>query len=116
MNTPSDSPSSPRELLKNSSQLVAVGALAGIALPHVHAAGSDQVNVALIGCGGRGGGDRSAGKLIAHRAFENAEFGEIARKRCLSGFNAIAGKQLGELVLAVDLAGGDQGANGGVAA
>lgn len=59
MNTPSDSPSSPRELLKNSGQLVAVGALAGIALPHVHAAGSDQVNVALIGCGGRGGGAAS---------------------------------------------------------
>ncbi len=59
MNTPSDSPSSPRELLKNSGPLVAVGALAGIALPHVHAAGSDQVNVALIGCGGRGGGAAS---------------------------------------------------------
>lgn len=42
-----------------SGQLATAGTLAGIALPHVHAAGSDQVNVALIGCGGRGGGAAS---------------------------------------------------------
>ncbi|MBM3877795.1 MAG: twin-arginine translocation signal domain-containing protein, partial [Verrucomicrobia bacterium] len=52
-------PPSRREFLKQSGQLAAAGTLAGIALPHVHAAGSDQVNVALIGCGGRGGGAAS---------------------------------------------------------
>ena len=31
-------------------------ALAGVALPRVHAAGSDAIQVALIGCGGRGTG------------------------------------------------------------
>jgi predicted dehydrogenase len=30
--------------------------LAGVAIPAVHAAGSDQIQIALIGCGGRGGG------------------------------------------------------------
>ena len=30
--------------------------LSGRSVPRVHAAGSDQINVALIGCGGRGGG------------------------------------------------------------
>jgi predicted dehydrogenase len=30
--------------------------LSGKSVPRVHAAGSDQINVALIGCGGRGGG------------------------------------------------------------
>lgn len=34
----------------------ATAALAGVALPHVHAQGSDQIKIALIGCGGRGGG------------------------------------------------------------
>lgn len=30
--------------------------LSGRAVPHVHAAGSDEIHLALIGCGGRGGG------------------------------------------------------------
>jgi predicted dehydrogenase len=33
-----------------------VSALAGIALPHVHAASSDVIQLALVGCGGRGTG------------------------------------------------------------
>ncbi len=45
-----------REFLKTTGSVAAVSALAGVALPHVHAQGSDQINVALIGCGGRGGG------------------------------------------------------------
>ncbi|MBI3877315.1 MAG: Gfo/Idh/MocA family oxidoreductase [Verrucomicrobia bacterium] len=56
MSTPPIPPLSRGPLLKNSGQLVEAGTLAGVALPHVHAAGSDQVSVALIGCGGRGGG------------------------------------------------------------
>jgi predicted dehydrogenase len=56
MTTPLNSSSSRRDFLKHSGQLAAAGALAGVALPHVHAVGSDQINVALIGCGGRGTG------------------------------------------------------------
>lgn len=49
-------PASRREFLKNTSRLAAASALAGIAIPYVHAAGSDVIKVALIGCGGRGTG------------------------------------------------------------
>ncbi|PAW82380.1 MAG: streptomycin biosynthesis protein StrI [Pedosphaera sp. Tous-C6FEB] len=59
MNTPQFPSASHRELPTGSGTLAAAGALAGVALPHVHAAGSDQVSVALIGCGGRGGGAAS---------------------------------------------------------
>jgi predicted dehydrogenase len=45
-----------REFLKTTGRLAAVSALAGTTLPHVHAAGSDLIQVALIGCGGRGSG------------------------------------------------------------
>ncbi len=45
-----------REFLKTTGRFAAVSALAGAALPHVHAAGSDLIQVALIGCGGRGSG------------------------------------------------------------
>src|SRR5512137_749407 len=45
-----------REFLKTSGRLAAATALAGVAIPHVHAAGGDTLQVALIGCGGRGTG------------------------------------------------------------
>ncbi len=35
---------------------MAKSALAGVALPHVHAAENNTIQVALIGCGGRGTG------------------------------------------------------------
>ena len=45
-----------REFLKNTGRFAAASALAGAAIPYVHAAGSDMIQVALIGCGGRGTG------------------------------------------------------------
>ena len=46
-----------RDLLKNTGRFAAASALAGIALPQfVHAAGSDAIQLALVGCGGRGTG------------------------------------------------------------
>ena len=47
MNTPSR-----RTFLKTTG----AAALANIAIPHVHAAHSDELKIALIGCGGRGTG------------------------------------------------------------
>jgi predicted dehydrogenase len=48
-----------REFIKTTGRIAAASALAGVALPSVHAAGSDLVQVALIGCGGRGTGAAS---------------------------------------------------------
>lgn len=45
-----------RELLQNSGRIAATGALAGIAIPHVHGSSDDAIQLALVGCGGRGGG------------------------------------------------------------
>jgi predicted dehydrogenase len=44
-----------REALKTTTALTA-SAFAGMVLPSVHAAGTDVINLALIGCGGRGTG------------------------------------------------------------
>src|ERR1043165_2485234 len=52
-------PTSRREFLKNTGRIAAVSALAGAAIPYVHAASSDLIQVALIGCGGRGTGAAS---------------------------------------------------------
>lgn len=45
-----------REFIKSTGKFAAASALAGVALPNVHAAGSDVIQLALVGCGGRGTG------------------------------------------------------------
>jgi predicted dehydrogenase len=45
-----------REFIKSTGTVAAASALAGVALPHVHAANNDLIQVALVGCGGRGTG------------------------------------------------------------
>jgi predicted dehydrogenase len=45
-----------RELIKTTGQVAAVSALAGVALPQVHAGESNTIQIALVGCGGRGTG------------------------------------------------------------
>ena len=45
-----------RKFFETAGKLAAVSALANVAIPAVRAAGSDQIQIALIGCGGRGGG------------------------------------------------------------
>jgi predicted dehydrogenase len=51
-------PSNPsrRDLLKSAGTVAAASALAGVALPAVHAQGSNAIQFALVGCGGRGTG------------------------------------------------------------
>lgn len=49
-------PPSRRKFLTNASRTAGASALAGVALPHVHAAENNTIHVALVGCGGRGTG------------------------------------------------------------
>ena len=57
-----------RDFIKTTGQFAAASALAGLALPHVHAAEDNTIRLALIGCGGRGNGAvanaMSAGGLV----------------------------------------------------
>src|SRR6266478_713024 len=54
MNESSNSLSTRRQFIKTTGRMAAASALAGVAIPHVHAAGSDMIHVALVGAGGRG--------------------------------------------------------------
>src|SRR5687768_16116375 len=56
MNPDEIKPTSRRQFLKTTGGVAAASALSGVAIPAVHAAGSDMVQVALVGCGGRGSG------------------------------------------------------------
>src|SRR5512136_2399541 len=45
-----------REFIKNTVRIAAASALAGVAIPRVFAAEDNTIQLALIGCGGRGSG------------------------------------------------------------
>lgn len=73
-----------REFLKRTARLAAASALAGVAIPHVHAGEDNTIRLALIGCGGRGSGAvanaMSAGGLVMSNEYrasdeENAKSG-----------------------------------------
>jgi predicted dehydrogenase len=68
MNNIQEHRTSRREFIKTAGKITAASALAGVALPHVHAAGNDTIQLALVGCGGRGSGAvanaMSAGGLV----------------------------------------------------
>lgn len=66
MNASLTSPTSRRDFLKATGRFTADSTLAGTALPLVHAAGGDTLQVALIGCGGRGTG--AAANALATRS------------------------------------------------
>jgi predicted dehydrogenase len=53
---PANRYSSRREFLKNTGRVATASALAGVVIPHVYAAENNTIQLALIGCGGRGSG------------------------------------------------------------
>jgi predicted dehydrogenase len=53
--TPKSGPSR-RDVLKTSGKVVAASALAGLVTPQIYAGSSDTIQLALVGCGGRGTG------------------------------------------------------------
>lgn len=61
----STSTTSRRDFLKSTGTIATAGALAGVTLPHVHAASDNTIRVALIGAGGRGTG--AAGNALSAR-------------------------------------------------
>ena len=56
MNDPTKAQTTRREFIKTTGKFAAASTLANVAIPHVHAAGGDTIQVALIGAGGRGSG------------------------------------------------------------
>ncbi len=56
MSQPTNTSTSRRGFLKNSGRIAAASAVVGAAAPRVHAAEDNTIQVALVGCGGRGTG------------------------------------------------------------
>jgi len=90
-------PTSRREFLKNTSRLAAVSALAGVTIPAVHAAGSDTIQLALVGCGGRGTG--AAGDALSTKSgpIKLVAMADVFEDRLSRSFDALKDKFAGQL-------------------
>src|SRR5689334_18388855 len=92
MNDASLPPTSRREFIKSTGRLAAVSALAGVALPKVHASGSDLIQIALIGCGGRGTG--AAGDALSTKSgpIKLVAMADVFEDRLAKSFEQLSGK------------------------
>lgn len=81
--TPS-SATSRREFLKHTGRVAGASALAGITIPHVHAGESHTIQVALIGCGGRGTGAASNALSVKHGPIKLVAMADVFERK-LSG-------------------------------
>lgn len=81
--TPS-SATSRREFLKHTGRVAGASALAGITIPHVHAGENHTIQVALIGCGGRGTGAASNALSVKHGPIKLVAMADVFERK-LSG-------------------------------
>lgn len=91
-----------REFIKTTSRVAAVSALAGVTLPLVHARGSDQINLALIGCGGRGSGAAINALSTNKGAVKLAAMADVFENRLKTSYEALKRNEVGKSVEVTD--------------
>ncbi|MHC4405973.1 MAG: Gfo/Idh/MocA family protein [Planctomycetota bacterium] len=75
-----------REFLKNTGRVAVASAVAGSAIPRVHAAENNRLNVALIGCGGRGTGAAANAMAVDQGPLKLVAMADIFEDRLASSF------------------------------
>ena len=78
-----------REFINATGKAAAISALANVALPPVHAAGSDLVQVALVGCGGRGGGAAANALSVKRGPIKLVAMADLFPERLASDLNKL---------------------------
>src|SRR4051812_5573305 len=94
MNSNENNHLSRRDLGKRVGQIAAASALAGVAVPYVHAAGDSTIQVALVGCGGRGtgaAGDALHNKVIPAKLVAMADAFDDRLKNSYNGLSREGG-------------------------
>jgi predicted dehydrogenase len=87
-----------RDFLKHTGRFAAASALAGVAIPRVHAADSGgTLQVALIGCGGRGSGAASDALSAKKGPITLAAMADVFQQRLDGSYSALKEKH-GDLV------------------
>src|SRR5262245_46805970 len=87
-----------RDFIKTTGAIAATSALAGVILPHVHAAEGNTLQIALIGCGGRGtGAAGNALSTIKKGPITLSAMVDVFEHRLQTSYDTIK-KQAGDLV------------------
>ena len=98
MNEPTPNTTSRRQFLANTGRLAAASALAGTALPFVHAAENNTIQVALIGCGGRGTGAASNALATKSGPIKLVAMADAFEDRLRSSYEGLKGGEHKEQV------------------
>ncbi len=77
MSEPPNSETSRRRFLADAGRIAGASALAGVALPAVHAAENNTIQVALIGCGGRGAGAAENALSVANNPYKLVAMADV---------------------------------------
>jgi len=97
MNETTNNLSSRREFLKTTGQLAAASALAGVALPHVHAAENNTIQVALVGCGGRGTGAAGDALSVKNGPIKLVALADVFDYRLKSSYDTLKKHSAGQV-------------------
>jgi predicted dehydrogenase len=89
MNDSSNNLSTRREFILNTGRIAAASALAGAAIPYVHAAGNETIQIALVGCGGRGSGAVANALSVKDAALKLVAMADVFPNRQRDSFNAL---------------------------
>ncbi len=89
MNQTQDSLTSRREFIKNTGKIAAASALAGVAIPHVHAAENNTIQVALVGCGNRGAGAAGDALSVKNGPIKLVAMADVFEHRLKGSYEAL---------------------------
>jgi predicted dehydrogenase len=92
MNKHDNSTHTRREFLKQTGRMTVASALAGVAIPHVHAGEDNTIRLALIGCGGRGSGAVVNACDSPHGPVKLVAMADLFRDRLPSSYVALNAK------------------------
>ncbi len=78
-----------REFLKNTGRIAAASTLVAGTIPHVHAAENSTIQVALIGCGGRGTGAASQALSVKNGPTKLVAMGDVFPERLSRSYEGL---------------------------
>ena len=81
-----------RDFLKQTGRAAAATTLAGLAVPHVHAAENNTLQVALIGCGGRGTGAAANAMSVQQGPVKLVAMADVFEGRVRDRYNLLKGQ------------------------
>ena len=86
-----------RDALKTTGSLAAASALAGVAIPYVHAAEDNTIRIALVGCGGRGTGAAENALSVKNGPIKLVAMADVFEDKLAHSYKTLAKKFGGQV-------------------